>query len=617
MTNRLFTTGAMLIAMSMSIAAFADDTASDSFDFGYAGNYDTALRLNGPAPGMTVYLGFEIAAEDVERLAGNSITDVNIYGGTSQNDGNKVRNIKVFITSDLGDPMQYIQDAQLSSTAFGYNTIHLNDPYVIQEGKKVYVGYCFDYEVSQGYYLVVDGVKKDANTCLAAWEWIGYNVQENMWTNYAPEHGSLCMSVTLSGTDLPENRVSLSNFEGPMCVKLGDKVPVTAIMRNNGANDIDNIDLLVKVDGENEYEHHIDMTPALATNTTSNLSVELNPFSTEGYKNVSISVAKVNGVPNAKADACVSDHIACIEKGFPRVPVVEEATGTWCGNCPSGMVMLEYLAEKYGDKVALIAVHGGQDPLSVTSYSGFISSFVSSYPLVFLNRVDRGNPMAVSESFDAKISQQTNTPTFMQTELGELEYPEGGQNHGVFNGTVRFAVDNDRDYRVSLALVEDGLGPFNQTNYFSGKPGAPGDWGDKPSEVSMLYDDVARWLSAFPGTVLQNGPFVKDKDYNVRFDMNGLKVIKGNSFRAVMMITDAESGEILNASVKTYSRTSGIEVPDGDNVTVTGGKGCIIVSGDGDVEVSTLAGLRTGTDGLAPGIYIVRVGESVSKVIVK
>ena len=70
-------------------------------------------------------------------------------------------------------------------------------------------------------------------------------------------------------------------------------------------------------------------------------------------------------------------------------------------------------------------------------------------------------------------------------------------------------MDNDQRYGVSFALTQDGIGPYLQTNYYSGQNVLMGGWENKREKEPMMYDDVLRELvgglsgytDAFPGIV--------------------------------------------------------------------------------------------------------------------
>ena len=88
--------------------------------------------------------------------------------------------------------------------------------------------------------------------------------------------------------------------------------------------------------------------------------------------------------------------------------------------------------------------------------------------------------------------------------------------------------------------------------------------------------------------------------------------------RVVAIVTNAITGEIVNAAQKSLKKSGVQNVIDSENaVSVYGGNGEVIVKGSDNAEVYTLDGRRASTTGLASGLYIVRAAGKTFKVMVK
>lgn len=53
-----------------------------------------------------------------------------------------------------------------------------------------------------------------------------------------------------------------------------------------------------------------------------------------------------------------SDSAALAAESYPRRMVMEEATATWCGWCPQGIVAIDGLKRDFPDNFLAIAIHG-------------------------------------------------------------------------------------------------------------------------------------------------------------------------------------------------------------------------------------------------------------------
>jgi hypothetical protein len=246
-------------------------------------------------------------------------------------------------------------------------------------------------------------------------------------------------------------------------------------------------------------------------------------------------------------------------EGFVVVPykavVGEEATGTWCGWCPRGMVGMEYMEEEHGEEWIGIAVHNG-DPMADADYDSWMADQISGYPSGLVNRVEDINPS--SAGLEAAFEEEFQKFGVAGIEVMPLINEDDEVEIRIEFG---FAVDHDDDVRVAVVLVEDGLTgsgqEWAQANYYSGGgsgalSGAGVDWHTAGSYVSGLtFNDVAReQITDVEGDDdIIGAPFdegdieraVMDKfDWNDDFDKENTRV--------VVMLIDDDSDEIINAA---------------------------------------------------------------------
>lgn len=609
------------VSVASAFPAVPDTRAEQYMEFSYAGNYEQATSLDKASAGQIIYQAFQMLPMDLEAFDGSKISAITIYAGTDGRNGtNPLRDITLFISEGLGKEPVYTQAAQLASKAFGKNTIELDTPYELSKDKEVYVGYSFTLTDKIKYYIVVDNLKVDTPSGLVATGAANGTIPAaNQWSNTAPTLGSICMGVTLAGQNFPENFGSCLGIQAPTCVGTGKPYQIEFKLKNVGRKAISDIALTVEATGEATYTREYKLDTPLASCKMTTLKLDMTPFATDGVKNLKVSIAKVNGNDNDAKGLPGEGYTVSVSKGYQRMPVVEEGTGTWCQYCPGGIVMLEHLKEKYSDKVALIAVHQG-DAMAVPGYQSFLQRYASGLPHVVLNRMDGINPNAGEDAFDSSIDECLSNPMFVNAELGDFR-ANADNSIATFQGKVRFIIDSDKRYNVSLVLLQDGMGPFRQTNGFSGNPNAPGDWGDKPKSVEMLYDDVARDISGFPGQRISESNIVKDTDYDVTFTMNSYGNVTSEGFNAVMLVTDAETGEVLNATLKRYDKASGVDnISVANSVNIATAPGCITVTGASDVNIYTVSGVRIASEsisGLPAGIYIVKADNIIRKIFVQ
>lgn len=610
-------------------AAVAGTRASGSFTFGYSGEPQSALSLNNVTAGTTVvYLATEIRSEDVKMLAGNKITALNIYGGTkagTTNYFNPVTRVNAFITKDLSkDPVAIQEKFKMGATAFGMNTVTFDTPYEISASDdKLYIGYSFTVPTGTAYYIPIDMVTANANNLIFGY--INGQGLPSQW-NFAGEdgYGSLCISMNVEGDNLPENKASILGLTLPEIAKLGSQASATLSVRNCAANAIESLEVSATVGSAEPYVQTITPTAPIAVNSSAEITVDGIRFDAEGLHTVTLAITKINGVAVSPAISA-SGSVIVLEKGYDRNIVVEEGTGTWCGWCPAGAAMLEYMARTYPERMIGIACHGN-DAMEISEYGTFMNVyFGGSYPNSVTNRKVQHSPGSsqgpqVNYDFiDEMYKHYTSSPAYCEIKI--VPTVDESTKTVKIDATAEFAIDTDIKHYLSFVITENAVGPYPQANYYAGGGNGPmAGWENLESTAKNIYfNDVARAYKAYPGIEGSLPEKIEaGKPYTFSTSMSMSKV-KGPHYAIIGLITNAETGEIVNATrYATYQvGVEGIEADDTENIKVMAANGSIRVTGARNVAVYTLDGRMTGTDGLANGLYIVVADGKSFKVMMR
>jgi len=153
-----------------------------------------------------------------------------------------------------------------------------------------------------------------------------------------------------------------------------------------------------------------------------------------------------------------------------RAVLIEEFTGEWCGWCPTGMMELENLKEKYGDTLIIVAVHTS-DIMEAASADGMMDAWASFAPSALINRgydTILQAQIFSTEEWDQIIAREINNPAPCDIHLAYS-----------FNETTReitatvsatFTQNYIGDGRLNLYIVEDNVIGESQSNYLSGNP---------------------------------------------------------------------------------------------------------------------------------------------------
>ncbi len=605
--------------------------ASGSYEFSYSGEVNSALTLNGTTPGTTiVYLATEIQAADLKVLAGNKISAITVTGGTvTRTNGSKanpVGEVDLFITRDLNQAPLMKQHATLSTEAFGQNIISLDTPYEITESDtKLYVGYSLKVASSKAYYIPIDGIEQNASYFI-----YGTSNSQSLpssWTEAGlMGYGSLCLSMTITGDNLPKDAVSLIGIDAPTSMKPGTPASYKLTVRNPASNDVNSFEVTTTAGTTAPVAKTITLDQALAPNQMATYTIPEAVFESNGSQTLTASITKVNGKATDRVSS-ISTTVMVYDNGFDRNIVVEEGTGTWCGWCPSGTVMLEYMTRTYPDRMFGIACHQG-DAMSIPAYQGFIADNFSGFPASLTNRVvdhspgTTAGPQGNYAFIDRMYEEFTSAQTYCEIKITPSVNTDinTGKKTMTVNATAEFAFDMEKKHYLSFVITENLVGPYSQANYYAGGGNGKMDgWENQKSNVSVLFNDVARAYVSYPGiegSLPEKIEAGNIYSYSAELPMD--KVV-GPYYAVIGFITNAETGEIVNATrYTTYEVGVNDIVAEGaENLEVFADGGSIRVPGAKNVEVYTLDGRRTGIDGLAKGLYIVIADGKSFKVMMR
>lgn len=586
----------------------ASAEASGTLDWGYAGNPVGAYYLTQAALGDVVYLAIKIPAADCELLAGNKITSINITTGTSSNNNNPIKKVFPFITTNLeASEYEMLGSFSLGSDKFTEYRYALETPFEITPGKDIYVGYYFGWKNCS--YIPVDGqpTSGDTESCIFGYQ-NGIKTRPTNFQNASEEIGSLCLSATVEGTNLPKNLLNISSSSFPLFVTPDKSFEYQLELWNRGTEPVNSITVNTEIAGI-ASEQNIQLDKTLNKGDKCEISVSaIN--SVEGVLlPVTSQITKLGDNTNSSTQNHVSTTLNSYNNGYPRKIVMEEATGTWCTYCPAGFAMIDYIEKNYADDFLIVGVHSGDD-MAVQSWSDWGITYVPGFPFALFNRYYGMTPSyytqeEIYEYADEIAGVYKNTPSYGEISLA-CEVDE--ENHVVnMTAETSFIVSTQIPHYLAFAISEDGMGPFIQTNtfYTDNAHGEMGGWESRPKYYEMEYDHVARELVGFPG-IANSLPATIEKNEKLSYTATvPLTNVTSPNFNAIAYIISGYSGEIINAT-SIPVQWSAVESIEAENPDM-----------EGAGTVYTLDGRIVKSENLSNGLYIMVKNGKATKVLVK
>ena len=316
--------------------------------------------------------------------------------------------------------------------------------------------------------------------------------------------------------------------------------------------------------------------------------------------------------------------------------VLEENTGRDCSNCPLGIVTIDNLKKRFGDKFLPIAIHGYTgDPLGegLDNYFGYLG--LSAAPSAVINRSDSIMSPMVSDGnggyYMSKAALEAATgytcndlwSDYVEEEVvkpalsevsASISYDEASRTISV-PATVRYAMNAEaQNINLFAVLIEQEVPAIYQVNGFASLasdvllPWSQGGAYASPYVTGFNYDDVCRgtWGTTYLGTGgLLPSNIVAGEEYKVndiKFVLADNSDINPKNCQAIVMMFDANTGKYINAvRTSTIGETTGIAP--------------VVVKGNAaDANVwYTLSGMKMMQKPTQAGIYI----HNGKKVVVK
>lgn len=527
----------------------------DSVNFSYAGPVGTAVTLRADvAPvGDTIYIAFEIPARMAAMYAGDEITRLNVTTGAFiKGNGyiNAVKDIKIFTAESKEATPKYLQDATLGNEAFTEYSIKLDNPVKIEGDKSILLGYCFAVPAANTYYVPVDMIPTNEPEASIVGVKGKDSKEPTTWTSFAEDYGSTCLGCTIQGENYPANGAALFDLFGPLYTAPGEEFIYQFLIHGTGVL-TETVEFVSTIGNGAPKSQVIELPVPLPYGDFEIVEVPLQ-CDEEGMEvSMKFELTKVNGEENNSVRNTLNGVIECLSKDkvFPRVNLIEEGTGTWCGFCPRGIVMMDYVASTYPDMFAGVALHSN-DQMSTPTVNTALGNLFNNYPSAVINRVNNISGDMSPDAIDNFAMVYGTLPSLIGFDSVEATVGDDGKVNVDVAVKVGVEMENTKDrYRLAFYLTQDGMGPYQQANsYAGGRYGEMDGWENEKNKVSTIYNEVARYLAggftgfakSFP-EVLKPGEEYK---YNASFSV---KTVSSKEFNLIAFIVDNVSGEVVNA----------------------------------------------------------------------
>lgn len=544
-----------------------------------------------PADVAQVYKGFTVSAVK--------------YGLAAQ-----ASNVEVFITKDLNADPIVTKKATVSTIYKGWNEVALTTPYEI-DGEGFYIGYSYSASaVSMGVTSTFS-----ENAC---WADLG-----DGWKNYAVEKGesakALAIQARITGDNLPLD-LMLYTEQKDIAVQKGEPCKFDFSVKNLSAVLVRNLQVGYSIDGGEETV--CDFKTAMGSNIDKSFTIEHDGFDVVGNHTLKLRVVSINGKDDVYSPNSELVLGLNVKNSLPiqRI-IVEEGTGTWCPNCPRGIVAVHKASEAFPDRFIGIAVHK-QDALETNSYAELQ---FAAYPDSYINRNLKSSVQPSFDAYKTAVNAVSEKVPVMGVDANVKYTDANKQKISVEAFTTFLSAHKGMNYRLSFVLLEDCVKGYTQANNYAGGSVEMGGFEKLPNPATIDMDHVARMnysYNGIEGSIPADVEADETTRYTTTLDVPST-IQNPDNCDLVVLVLDANTGKIENGvKVALGKHTTAIYdaeqllIPDfsfqGDRLNVDGFSGSVRIFTPGGVEVAN--------SNLAPGMYIVKAtagNQTVTRKLIK
>lgn len=491
----------------------------------------------------------------------------------------EIGNVKIWLTKKLAlENKKNVADVMTLDATMDDSTaiVKFATPYTI-DSDTLYIGYSFDVvELTERTQLPISLINEKGVQGL----WTHSSRTYRSWLDKST-YGCSAMQVELSGFNAND-----AYFEGfkDYYNQVNIATPINLTLLNRGYNGIKSIDYSYSV-GDKKVSDRLTLDAPIPAclNASTEFTVTLPAIEAKGKYPVTFSIDKVNGEANSEV-ATANSTMAIYNKLPKHRPVMEEFTGTWCGNCARGWIGLEVMTRLHPDFIAL-AYHSG-DVMQVIDQKNFLGFDTENpaYPMANIDRVYTDidpyygadmTPFGIEEIW--KKQAEILAPASLETEAAFT--PDGKDIKA--KAILEFPEDtNDADkYSVEFVLVTDGLHgegqAWEQSNYL--EENEKGDYPFPEADIffagsssipNMHYNDVVVATTRLrDGLIKLPAKVEAEKAFGIEGTITEVDSIKNmanypviqdsKNLRIVALLLN-EKGEIVNgaqAKVTGYETT--------------------------------------------------------------
>lgn len=379
------------------------------------GDLENSIKV-GSNMSLFIKGAIEFPETTLEKYKGNYISEVSF---AVAEDLSEQYNF-IFITKDLYSEPIYKQ--QIDKINKGWNHIKLEKQIEI-DGEKLYVG--FQYK-SSGKIISLDG---EENNNLANWL-ATYQTENEDYGWVHQDGGAHNIQITITGNQLPQNDIKLISVNLPKYVPLDDYIPTTVYIQNNGASDINSLDISFDFGKLGTITKTIEGLN-IKNNEITGIPINDIILKSIGVTNCEITIDKINNENDLfpQDNSLTIKNIICKQEYTIRNVITEQFSTDKCSNCPDATKTINRIT-RYSDNIIKVVHHSGflTDDLTIPQSQEYLFLYgrSPSTPAIMVDRKNfsqyganntEGPVFGIDNNLKNILNQEMNTPAYISVNI--------------------------------------------------------------------------------------------------------------------------------------------------------------------------------------------------------
>ena len=533
-----------------------------------------------------------VPAHTLRSMAGSEITAIKVGLQSKLH----IDDVKVWLRSDLKG--ENLAEGKAETVKKGWLEVSLDSPWTIPSDIEdgLYIGYSV-HQTGASYAL--------ANTfdpVPGAWY---ADIDEAGWQDNS-ENGSLCLEAVVEGDALPASNLSILSIDAPFSYVVSrGTLSGSMWLKNYGTKDVSSFNVSMLVDGDQDAVQTIQVP--IAAGGVVNVPFVLQPR-VDQERNFEVTYL-VDGI-NTGTDADMDDNseirsLEVVEMPVQRVVLIEEFTTEACPNCPPAATRISgYLHdEDFKDRLAVVCHHSGYGTDKFTtdfdkSYIWFYNSSSTYAPAMMVDR-NTITTTPVMQVSSQSLERELTARIAEESQLGLIvEVSYGSTNKNQLNVVVKgksYTKSLCNTPALTLWLVENGINSSTQSN------GGP----------NYVHDHVGRDVNSTWGVPVE---FNSDNRFEYKYTFNVSSNWNMDNLEVVAAVHNQDMSSPSNWEVENAAFVKAADFKDPTAVEEIAG---VEEVPESEAEYYTFDGIRVDGTSLAPGMYVRKAGDKVTKIVIR